>query len=251
MRTTDGDEVRAALETGSILPWYQPVVALGTGELVGHEALARWDRPDGVLRPDRFLATARESGLAGAVDLAVAGRAAADLARWQVTRPGLRVAVNLDGAHLDVPGWPQRLHHRVAEAGVAPADVDLELTETVRPRDLDRLRDELAGLRQLGYAVWLDDFGTGWAGLAHVLALPVDGLKIDRVVTSAVEGAGAGVVRAVTGLADDLGLATVAEGIESPAQADLVLALGCRLGQGTWYSPAVPVDEVDRLLLRR
>lgn len=248
MQLDDRRDVIGALADGSIRPWYQPVVDLSRGEPVGYEALARWVYDDRVLLPGLFMPLVSQSELTVELDLAIATRALDDLARWCSTSPGLRMALNFSGPHLDREGWAEELHRRVLESGVAPEQVDVELTETIRPRDLDQLASQLEWLRERGYSIWLDDFGVGWSGLAHVLLLGIDGLKIDRLIVSQIEGPGASVVRMVTGLARELDMRTVAEGLESPGQAERALDLACDLGQGWWFSRAVPASDVERVL---
>lgn len=241
--------LRVALADGEVQPWFQPIVDLADHRLVGLEALARWTAPDGtVTSPGEFVPLAEQSGLVAELDLAVLRGGLRHLARWQRTDPELRLSVNISGRHLDRPGWMEEVAALVAGAGVEPRTVELELTESVRPSDVVRNADELSRARDLGFEVWFDDFGTGWAELRQLVELPVDGVKVDRFFTEKLGGRGDTVVRAVVAMAEDLGLDTVIEGISTDDHAARARELGCRLGQGFWWSPAVPGDEVDAVL---
>jgi EAL domain-containing protein (putative c-di-GMP-specific phosphodiesterase class I) len=240
-------ELTRAVAAGEVRPWYQPIVRLANRELVGFEALARWHRPSGIVElPGAFIGLAEESGLVTTLDLAVLDQAAADLARWRECRPDLRISVNFSARHLDDSDWVDTVHARTTAHGVPPGNVDVELTESARPRDLARGAEQLARLRELGYAVWFDDFGTGWSELTHLVEVPVDGMKIDRFFTERLGGRADAVVRALLQVAADLGLATTIEGISTTEQAERALALGCDRAQGfLWSAPLAP-DEADR-----
>jgi EAL domain-containing protein (putative c-di-GMP-specific phosphodiesterase class I) len=238
-----------AIDSGDVRPWYQPIVRLGTRELIGFEALARWHRTSGEIEsPATFIGLAEETGLITRLDLAVLDAATADLARWRERRPALRLNVNFSGRHLADDGWVDAVHETVTRRGVPPANVDIELTESARPEDVVLGAERLQRLRTLGYTVWLDDFGTGWSELMHLVQVPVDGIKIDRFFAEALGGGGDAVVRALVGAAEEMGLATTIEGISRPEHAERALALGCDLAQGYLWSPPVPVADVDALV---
>ncbi len=239
-------ELSRAVAAGEVRPWYQPIVRLANGELVGFEALARWHRPSGIVElPGAFIGLAEEAGLVTALDLTILDQAAADLARWRERRPALRVSVNFSGRHLDNPGWVDTVHSRTTRHGVPPGNIDVELTESARPRDLASGAEQLARLRELGYAVWFDDFGTGWSELAHLVDVPVDGIKIDRFFTERLGGRADAVVRALLQVAADLGLGTTIEGISTTEQAERALALGCDRAQGFLWSEPLDREEAD------
>lgn len=241
--------LRSALADGEVEAWFQPIVELEGERLVGFEALARWRTAGGSLvSPGEFVPLAEQAGLVDTLDMTILRDAVTHLARWQRTRPDLRVSVNVSGRHLDRPGWLDDIAAVVTAAGVPPATVELELTESVRPADVVRNARELAEAREQGFEVWFDDFGTGWSELRQLVELPVDGLKVDRFFTEALGGRGDSVVRAVVSIAADLGLDTVIEGVATRAHADRARELGCRLGQGFRWSPAVPAAEVDAVL---
>jgi EAL domain-containing protein (putative c-di-GMP-specific phosphodiesterase class I) len=244
-------EVARAVRGGEIVPWYQPVVDLATGETRGFEALARWEHPvRGVDDPRRFVPVAEDSDLIIELDLAVIRRAATDLRRWQLTNPSLRVSVNLSANHLDNPGSANILNQIVTDAGIAPRSIDFELTETTRIDVGDaKIPRAVHELRRLGFQVWLDDFGTGWSSLDQLLWLPVDGIKIDRAVAVALgTPVGDALTLAVTGLAAALGLRTTIEGIESQTNANLARKLGCDYGQGYLWDRPKPAAAINQTL---
>ena len=239
-------ELRRAIAEGEVRPWYQPILRLATRELVGFEALARWHRPSGIVElPGAFIGLAEEAGLVTTLDLTVLDQAAADLARWRDRRPDLRMSVNFSARHLDDPAWVDTVHTCTTRHRVPPGNIDIELTESARPRDLARGSEQLARLRELGYAVWFDDFGTGWSELTHLVDVPVDGIKIDRFFTERLGGRADSVVRALLQVAAELGLATTIEGISTTEQAERALALGCDLAQGFLWSMPLDHPEAD------
>lgn len=228
------EELAAAIGRGEIRPIYMNLVDLASEKVVACEALARWYLPSGaVVPPDHFIPVAEATGLIRKLDLAVAGQAMAELARWQRTDPGMRVTVNLSGHHFVDGDSVDRLVALAGENGVAPSSVILELTETVRAADVDRAVEIAEQLRGLGFSLWLDDFGSGYSGLQDLLRYPVDGIKIDRPFAARLSTTRADVViEATAGLAARLGLSVTIEGIEQQHQADRALALGCQIGQG-------------------
>ena len=244
-------ELRTALTSGGLTVVYQPVVDLVDRRVVGHEALVRLvRRVQGVtVGPAEFLEVAEESGLVkgmgGFVMSTAIGVALRDLG-------GRRMAVNVSGRELAEPDFAGRVLRRLARVGLAPDRLTVEVTENAVVPYLDGVVPQLALLRQEGVTVALDDFGTGYSSLTHLRALPVDTVKIDRsfVERVVVDGPDRRIVAAVTDLAAALGLDTVAEGIETPAQHEVVVALGCRFGQGYLYgrpaadlAPAAPVAQ--------
>jgi EAL domain-containing protein (putative c-di-GMP-specific phosphodiesterase class I) len=242
----DESEVARAIQQGQIRPIYMALADLSDDRIVAVEALARWYRPSGeVVPPDDFVPVAERSDLIIDLDLAVAGRAIADLAGWQQQRPDFRVTVNLSGRHFCDDGWIDRLVSIVERAGVRPATVVLELIETVRPGDLEQAARVAGGLRDLGFPIWLDDFGSGWSGLADLLHLPVDGIKIDRPFARRLGSrTGDAVVEGIAGIAAQLDLTVTIEGIEERRLADRARELGCNLGQGFLWPHGLTAAQV-------
>ncbi|MEP6560901.1 MAG: EAL domain-containing protein, partial [Nakamurella sp.] len=244
-------ELTRAVREGEIVPWYQPVVDLVTGDTVALEALARWLHTNGTVDdPRQFVPVAEDSDLIIELDLAVMKQALADLSRWQRTNPSLRMAVNLSARHFDHHDSVTKLFAAAVAAGVSPGSIDLELTETVRSAvGSADIAEAVNHLRELDFEVWLDDFGTGWSSLDHLLWLRVDGIKIDRAVTVALgTPIGDALAQAVTGLARGLGLRTTIEGIEDEESAELARAHGCDYGQGYLWSPPVAASDIDKIM---
>lgn len=239
-----------AIRDGQIVPWYQPVIELVTGRTVGYEALARWEHPDGqVDEPDTFVPLAEDSDLVIDLDLAVMRRALGHLNDLQRSDPALRMSVNLSGRHFHHPDWFATICTVVDDAQVAPRTVDLELTETFQMTSGFADGAVVQQLRDHGFRVELDDFGTGWSSLEYLLRLPANGLKIDRAVSAALGSTiGDALIRAVTGLARDLGLTTVIEGIETAEQATQARRLGCDFGQGFFWSGPLPASDLRSTL---
>jgi len=235
-------DLARAIGQGEIRPIYMNLVDLATEAVVAREALARWYRPSGqVVAPDDFIPLAEASGLIRDLDLAVAGRAMADLAVWRRTDPGLRVSVNLSGHHFADTGSIDALVALADAVDLDPSSVILELTETVRTDDVETAASIARRLRDLGFSLWLDDFGSGYSGLRDLMDLPVDGIKIDRPFAQQLcSDTADAVVEATAGLAGRLGVAVTIEGIEQRRQADRALALGCQIGQGFLWPYVAP-----------
>ena len=244
-------ELAAALETDGLDVHYQPQVDLASGRTVGVEALVRWTRsPLGAVSPAEFMPVAEETGLVAPLGAHVLGTACRDLASWHAAglRP-LTLTVNVSVRQLEDPGFPAMVACALADSGVEPSSVCLELTESALMKAGGGALDALEAVRRLGIYVAIDDFGTGHSSLARLRQLPVEVLKVDR---SFVDGLGtepedSAVVASVLSLAHAMGLHVVAEGVETPLQADQLMALGCTVAQGFLFSRAVPADRVPAL----
>jgi EAL domain-containing protein (putative c-di-GMP-specific phosphodiesterase class I) len=236
------DDLRDAIATGELYLHYQPLIDLATDELAGVEALVRWDHPRrGHVPPSAFLPEAEASGLIDALTAHVLGVALDQCSVWRRSGLELPVAVNLSAANVTDAGLPGRVAAELARRGLPPSLLRLELTETVlmdRPTTAARTLGEL---RALGVTLALDDFGTGYSSLAYLARLPLDELKIDRsFVRELRDPRGLAVTRAILALAGELGLRTVAEGVEDATALEQVRALGCTLAQG--YHLARPLS---------
>ncbi|MEX2294043.1 MAG: EAL domain-containing protein [Acidimicrobiales bacterium] len=225
---------------------YQPIVDATTGEVVSLEALVRWNRPgEGQIRPDRFISIAEASDLIVKLDQWVLHEALRQLGTWSV-HPELRgvtVAVNVSGRHVTDPGFVANVQHALDAGAVAANRLVVEVTETALVRDFARAAAQIDAVRDLGVRVAVDDFGTGHTGLAHVRTLTVDELKIDRTFTGELPAV-TEMVQIVMDLGRHLGVTTVAEGVETPQQADALRALGCTHLQGYLFSPALPPEAL-------
>jgi EAL domain-containing protein (putative c-di-GMP-specific phosphodiesterase class I) len=244
-------ELKAALECGAIVPWYEPIVDLASGRVVGMEALARWHHPErGVLRPGDFIAQIEDSHLIVDLDLAILENSVADFASWLHLDPDLRLSVNVSGVHFGHEDSVGRIAAVAEAAGVDPRRVILEITETAMATTNSKVEAKfVAELREHGFVVVLDDLGGGWAPMDRLLSVRVDGFKIDRSITLAFgTTVGEALVRAMAGFAADLSMMLVIEGIESSEQAAVAARWGCTWGQGHYWSPAVPAIAVPAMV---
>ena len=236
-------DLHRAIERGEIAIRYQPQVGLGSGAIVGVEALARWDHPSlGALGADDLFATAERADLGTALSEHIQRRALDEVADWPDTLARLRVSINVTAADLARPGFAEAFLARIDASGVARGRVTVEIVETGLIDDLDRAGAILARLRGAGCRIAIDDFGTGYSSLAYLKALPIDYLKIDRSLTRDIAGSERDrvIVRGVIAIARSLGLETIAEGVETEAERALLAAEGCDLYQGFLCSE--PVD---------
>jgi len=254
-RLTLQNELHRALDRDELVLHYQPQVALGAGGPTGVEALVRWQHPDrGLVPPGEFIGVAEECGLIVPLGRWVLGEACAQLARWRAAggrTARLTMSVNLSARQLLQPSLVADVAAIVADAGVPPDQLCLEITETAVLEDADAVRGRLHALKDLGVKLAIDDFGTGYSSLSYLNRFPVDVLKIDRSFVQGMEtggGSSRGVVAAVIKLADAMGLVPIAEGVELAAQAEELRALGCTSAQGFLWSAAGPAEDVEALV---
>jgi diguanylate cyclase (GGDEF)-like protein len=215
---------------------YQPLFSCGDDSVVGVEALVRWHHPErGLIPPSEFLEAAEESGLMVDVGAWVLDQVCRQTAEWQRIAPrGFRVNVNLSPRQLADPAAPGLVRQTLARHGVDPHRIGVEITEKALTEDPETAQRTLHELLGYGVAVSVDDFGSGFSSLAYLQRFPVGALKIDRFFVSRLpdDRAASAMVRGIVGLADALGIETVAEGVETQAQRDAVAQLGCRSYQG-------------------
>lgn len=251
-------ELEIALRENQIKVYYQPIVSLGDGRLVGFEALARWTHPArGIISPMTFVPIAEASGLSG--DLAkvclrhvtsalpaLQARGASNTAHVDA----LRVAINISGNDLTLPNFVRDLNGIVTESGQNVDALTLELTETALVHSPSEAATALDAMRQLGFTIAVDDFGTGYSSLNYIRTLPVDGLKIDK---SFIQGmcfcpTTRSIVASTLQLAGSLGLKVVGEGVETANQRALLHELGCELGQGYLFGHPLPLEDTLSLV---
>ncbi len=238
-------DLRRALARGEFVPYYQPIARLDDGQLVGYEALVRWQHPQrGILDPGQFLAVAEDNGASEPMDWLMFERVAAE-AR-QLLRGSGFVSINLSARHFRSAGLTARLMALLGRHDLAPEHLRIEVTERVLLDDAIEFRRTLAELREQGIAVSLDDFGTGYSSLSYLHQYPVQSLKIDRSFVVALEdgeaGNGYAVIRTVQALANALRMTVIAEGVEDERQRVLLLKLGCPYGQGFLYGRPQPLQ---------
>jgi len=233
----------------------QPIVSLVDRRIVSAEALVRWRHPvRGLLGPTTFIALAEESDLIADVFDVVLRDACAQAQQWRrgTADPPISVSVNLSAVQLHQAELVDHVVRVLADSGLPPQLLTLEVTESVLVSDPRQAAETLATLKQLGVRTAIDDFGTGYSSLAYLRRLPIDVLKIDKIFLQGVgSSGGAALARTIIDLARQLGMQTVAEGIELPAQRDALLALGCSLGQGHLFSRAVSGSRMAAMVAGR
>ncbi len=248
------NDLRRGIAQGQLRLYYQPIVHLDTGAIAGFEALVRWQHPvRGLVPPLEFIATAEQTGLIvplGRYVLDEACRQAASWAAMHASGEQLRMSVNVSAKQLVQPGWSDEVAQVLAESGLAPRQLVLEITESVLMDDADATAVRLEELRRLGVRIAIDDFGTGYSSLGYLRRLPVDILKIDK---SFIDGVAEGphesaLARAVVKLASTLRLEAVAEGIASRKQLLQLRRLRCPYGQGFYFSRPEPPEAIPGLL---
>jgi len=249
-------DLRLALQRGELFVVYQPVVALQRDGRTGVEALVRWRHPvRGLVSPVDFIPVAEESGLIVALGQFVLDTACRQFVAWQRTlgaaAPG-SLAVNLSTVQLRLPGLIADVQRTLADSGITPAALQLEVTESLAAQD-ETARERLRAFKALGIRIALDDFGTGYSSLACLHQLPVDTVKIDRSFVSHAETSAYHrvLIEATIRVAETLGMATVAEGIETESQAVLMRQLHCGRGQGYLWSRPLEADALADWLLAR
>jgi diguanylate cyclase (GGDEF)-like protein len=247
-------EMQQALATDAFYLEYQPILSLGTFEVVGFEALARWRHSErGDIAPVEFIPIAEETGLIvplGAFILRSACRQAAEWLRRVPRTPEFTMAVNISGRQLCHPSFMGLVEQTIDETAMDPRTLKLEITESVLLENSEQVHNVLERLRGLGVEVALDDFGTGYSSLRYLQHFMPNTLKVDRSFVSGLTSASRNVeiVRAVIEVARTLGMRVIAEGIESTPQLDVLRSLGCEFGQGFLFSKALSASEAVRKL---
>ena len=244
--------LRRALELQQLEVFYQPVISLGSERPLGFEALVRWRHPErGLIAPADFIPVAEDSSLIVMLDLHVLKSAAAQLRAWRDQfKLDLSVAVNASRRHFSRAEYSADVKQALDGAGLPAKALRLEVTESVT-MDLPELaRQQLQQLHGLGVQLYVDDFGVGYSSLSMLHTYPFTGIKLDRSFVSTLDGESSSteIVRAIFAIAQALRLEVVAEGVETIAQHDKLLALGCTRGQGFRYSPPLPAPEAGRWL---
>lgn len=245
--------LRSAIANEEFLLNFQPILDLDARRILGTEALIRWRMPNGTMVPPLdFIPLAERSGLIVEIGRWVLRSACEQTRRWQLEVSGfehLTVSVNLSARQLRESNFADDVLRVLHESGLAPESLILEVTESVLVEDIERASAILAQLRGQGIRIAIDDFGTGYSSLSYLRTLPVDIIKLDRsfVTSIASSSSMSAVARSVVSLADALGLIVVAEGIETVAQLDELVRLGCGLGQGFYFSAPIPGREVERI----
>jgi diguanylate cyclase (GGDEF)-like protein/PAS domain S-box-containing protein len=248
-------ELRHALGRDELALHYQPVVALGSGEITGFEALVRWRHPErGLLEPSEFVSIAEDSGLIDPIGRWVQEGACRQVLEWHEARPDERpldISVNLSARQVAHRELAASVTEILARTGLAPVHLRLEITESVLVEESAAAIATLEALSEIGVGLVLDDFGTGYSSLAYLNRFPFDALKIDRSFVEAlgVEDESTAIVEAIVGMARALSLEVIAEGVENEVQLSELRRLGCDYAQGHLFSRALPPEQLSELLV--
>lgn len=245
------DELLRALRTGGLVMHYQPQVRLDTGEVFGLEALIRWQHPErGLLMPGAFLPSIDQTALAQEIGWWTLDEACRQLSELNAAGLRLKMGVNLFAAQLQSTLLCRKVSEALSRHQIDPGDLELEVTESVALHDDDRSLETLIALRALGVGIAFDDFGTGYASLSSLQRYPLTTLKIDRgfVKDIMAKPSDAAITKALITMSSDLGLQTVAEGIETVEQEAALRALGCPAAQGYRYGKPMPAAQLLALL---
>jgi predicted signal transduction protein with EAL and GGDEF domain len=241
-------ELRASLDSGAVFLAHQPKLDLRSGRITGFESLIRWTHPArGPIAPDEFMPLVEETGFIEPLTDWVLRRALDDAAALALRGIALDIAINLSARSLSEPGLADRLAAIVAERGSAAVRVTLEITETAIMSEPEAALANLAALKQAGFGIAIDDYGTGLSSLAYLRQIPADSLKIDRSFVTSLgrNGRDAELVRSTIELGHRLGLQVVAEGVEARETLDLLALLGCDQAQGYLIGEPRPIEAID------
>jgi len=244
--------LRQALDSGQLELYYQPVIDLDTGRIRSAEALVRWNHPtQGLMFPGQFIPIAEESGLIVEIGNQVIDRVCEQFKVWQ--EQGLEldsIAINVSAKQFAVADMRAHLSERVAKAGLDPAAIEIELTETVLIGDQPAAHENLRQLKSAGFSLSLDDFGTGYSSLNYLRKFPVNRIKIDRsfIRDLATDEDCANLVLTILSMAKTFRCQVIAEGVETAAQLQFLKDQNCDYMQGFYFSQALPVDQFEQLL---
>jgi diguanylate cyclase (GGDEF)-like protein/PAS domain S-box-containing protein len=248
------NDLRSAIERNELRVHYQPIVALNGRRVVAFEALARWQHPQhGLIAPDQFIPLSEEIGLINTIGHWVLRDVCHQVREWRRRRPrhfDMWVNVNLSAHQLAQPDLVAQIANAIADAGIPPKAIKIELTENTFVTHREIAIAQLNELRSLGVGVCIDDFGAGYSSLGYLSQFPVDTLKIDRVFIArlGMMREHYEIVKAIITLAHSLGMTVVAEGVETEEQANMLSALRCEYAQGWLFGRALPADQVEAFL---
>jgi PAS domain S-box-containing protein len=247
-------DLRKALDQGEFRVYYQPIVSLQTGKIMGFEALSRWQRPEGMVPPIEFIAVAEEIGLIVPMNRQLLREACQHLRSWQSefpSSPPLTMSVNITARDFAQPDLASEIRKCLEETSVDPSCLQLEIIETIAMGDAEKSGHVLSQLKALGVRLSIDDFGTGYSSLSRLRRIPVDTLKIDRAFISHMDSdpESREIVRVIIMLAHNLGLKVVAEGTETEEHTNLLKQLNCEMAQGYFFSRPADDQAMVKLLV--
>ncbi len=241
-------ELRSAITSGEIVPFFQPLVNLATGQIVGFEALARWLRPGKpMMSPAFFIPIAEDCGLINELSLSILRQACMHANGWD---PSISLSVNLSPVQFSDPWLAEKVLAILVETGFRPQRLEVEITETALAKDMMAAKRIITSLKNQGVKVSLDDFGAGYSSLQHLGSLHFDKIKIDRsfILARHDNPDGEKIVNAIVGLSKSLGLSSTGEGIETEENATWLQEMGCTFGQGWYFGRPVAATDVAGLL---
>ncbi|PZO43612.1 MAG: two-component system response regulator [Shackletoniella antarctica] len=247
-------ELRHAIDHSELVLYYQPIFHVETREIYGFEALVRWQHPEhGLIAPDSFIPIAEETGLIVPLDRWVLAEATQQLAHWHQRYPhrsNLTMSVNFSVKDLLRGDLLDDLHNILSKTGLQGHHLNLEITESTLIEDIQAMGSLLQQLKTQGFTITIDDFGTGYSSLSYLHQLPVDALKIDRSFVMAMDASrrNSDIVETIITLSNRLGLAAIAEGVETQCQLEHLHKLGCELAQGYWFARPLPAKAAEALL---
>ena len=248
--TVNAPPTRAALERalrdGEFVLHYQPKVCLSSGRIVGAEALVRWNDGADVISPDEFLPIAERIGLLHDITLGLLDQVVAAAVALRVTCAGLALSMNVAPDDLAANVISTRIGERLAAGDIAPADLEIEITESAVMGNVEKVRDDLERLRSLGIKVLMDDFGTGYSSIDRLSQLPFGSLKLDQGVVRRMGTSrrSLDVVKASISMARELRMTAIAEGVESAGTYDFLIANGCEEAQGYWIARPMSLEDL-------
>jgi EAL domain-containing protein (putative c-di-GMP-specific phosphodiesterase class I) len=246
-------DLRLAIERKEFEVYYQPIVSITEMELVGFEALVRWNHPTkGVIQPSHFVGVCESTDLIIPLTLQVLEQSCRTIGSWNIDRPErpFFVSVNLSGKHFDQPDLRCQITSVLDETGFQPKDLKLEITETALMHNAEASVQMLNQLKSSGIRISIDDFGTGYSSLNYLHRFPLDVLKIDRsfVCSANTSNENREIIRTIVYLAQALNLEVVAEGVENIGQLDMLRSLGCEFAQGYLFSRPLPAEQIEALI---
>jgi diguanylate cyclase (GGDEF)-like protein len=242
------NEIRAGIEKGQFVAWFQPKIDFGTGRICGCEALVRWNHPtQGLVSPGRFIQAAEETGLIGPLGDAVMRDAVAKAAGWLSRGLAVRVAVNVSAAQFQEDSFTRKVFQVLEEFRLPATLFELEITESIAMSDPERVLRLLEPIRAKGVRIAMDDFGTGHSNLASLTRLPFDVFKIDQSFVQALgkDKSAPALIETIIAMAGGLNYETVAEGVETPEQAAFLKKRGATIGQGYLFGEPMPVEKFE------
>jgi EAL domain-containing protein (putative c-di-GMP-specific phosphodiesterase class I) len=246
-------DLRKAIERNEFRVYYQPVVSIRSGQIIGFEALTRWQRPEGILNPCDFIGLAEETGIILEVTRQLLAEGCRQLRAWQErfpSNPPLSLSINICPKQFAQDDLAIEIGRLLQESGMDARCIVLEITENVTMADPERSARLLSELKALGCGLDIDDFGTGYSSLSRLQSFHVDRLKIDRVFVSRMEkdAESREIVRTIITLAHNLGLQVIAEGVETTDQVELLRNAGCEMVQGYLFSKPADAETIGKLL---